>query len=280
VSRKLFLLSSSFTCRANLAAVLGAACIAGTAAAMPEDTFPQGRTRADILGWLAGNSDLKPDSVVAMTDELVVAVAARQDGRGVAGSTRLTLREEVIDPAAAAVWGGRSIQLDLDLDCSRRRILLGVRRVYARPNLQGSALITRSDTAWTEAPHDTVIEDVARFACGAQTPAQLAAAQPAPSVHASAAEPPAAAPAARLPDFAVEIASVASADLARDRWRALKARVPDLVGSRTFAVEPVSANGRTQFRALLLGFSSRDEAAALCKALRDQSLECVLREMR
>jgi hypothetical protein len=351
VSRKLILLSSPFTRRANLAAALGAACIAGPAAAMPEDTFPQGRTRADVLSWLAGNSDLNPDSVVSMTDELVAAVAVRQDGRGVGGSTRLTLREEVINPDAAAAWGGRSMQLDLDLDCSRRRVMLGVRRVYARPNLQGSVRITRSDTAWTEAPHDTVIDDVARFACAPQPPTQLAAAQPArpaesmslagataattvtiaiPSAtsvavvatgdvtppaspreaqkapadqsvvmhnpfaaaeaRGPALKPPQANPAARPvqeaatptrpPEFAVQIAAAASADLARDSWRALKAKVPDLVGPRTFAVEPVSAKGRTVFRALLLGFNSREEAAALCDALRGQAMDCVLREMR
>jgi hypothetical protein len=392
------LLSSSFTLWASLATALGAAT--------PEDTFPQGPTRTEVLTWLAGHSDINPGAVVAMTDEVVVAITVRQDGRGLDGSTRLTLREEVINPDAAVAWGGRSMQLDLDLDCPRRRVMLGARRIYAKPNMQGSARITRPDTAWTEAPRDTVIDDVARAACAPQAPAQLAATQPAPvpkpaevaaapaasaparppaavaqiaaaeppsprivsfdppatpaparpqpavapptaapqpppaTVQIAAAEPPsprivsfdppaapapaatavtiaassatsvividsppadqsvvvhnpfappeaqgraakdAPAPASRPPEFSVQIAAAASADLARDSWQALKAKLPDLVGPRTFAVEPVSANGRTLYRALLLGFSSPEEAAALCTELRSRSVDCILRPMR
>jgi hypothetical protein len=396
--------------RAGLAAGLSAACFAGTAFARPEDTFPQAPTRAEILRWLTGNSDLNPEAVITMTDELVVAITDRQDGRGVGRSTRLTLREEVINPDAAAAWGGRSIQLDLDLDCARHRVILGARRIYARPNLQGSARITRADNAWSEVPPDTVIDDVARSACAPQQPGQLAATQPAPAKTPAAApvqlaaaapapapapppEPPAAAPPAfdappppaparlaaadppsgkvvafdppaapvapaapnattvtlaapsatsvavitpapvsspqpepdqavvvrnpfavaeaegparapaaqgeasdlirtparptpaavlpaRPPEVAVQIAAVASADLARDSWQSLKAKLPSLVGPRTFAVEPVEAKGRTLYRALLLGFASPDEAASLCKELRSQSVDCILRQLR
>jgi len=412
---------------------------------MPEDTFPQAPTRADILRWLAANSDISPESVVDMTDDVVVAITARQDGRGAGRAIRMTLREEVINPDAAAAWGGRSIQLDLDLDCSRHRVILGARRIYARPNLQGSARITRPDNAWAEVPSDTVIDDVAKIAC--KSPGQLAEAQPmpaeseaatvpaataAPPVQAAAKEapelakapapPPAAAapeaapvqlaaaeppgprlvlfdppsdpvpkaaeprpgqqaaarapeapvqlaaadpppspkvvhldppaepqaaaavtlaapsgsavvvapnepasppeaqgaaadqpavvhnpfvvadtrgpagkaaggntpvstapsqaPAPRPPEFAVQIAAVASADLARDSWVSLKAKLPTLVAPRTFAVEPVEAKGRTLYRALLLGFASPDEAADLCKALRNRSVDCILRRMK
>jgi len=79
---------------------------------------------------------------------------------------------------------------------------------------------------------------------------------------------------------AVQIAAVASADLARDSWQSLKAKLPSLVGPRTFAVEPVEAKGRTLYRALLLGFASPDEAASLCKELRSQSVDCILRQLR
>src|SRR6185312_13159524 len=121
---------------------------------------------------------------------------------GVGRSTRLTLREEVINPDAAAAWGGRSIQLDLDLDCSRHRAILGARRIYARPNLQGSARITRSADAWVPVPSDTVIDDVAKVACAPPAPAQLADAQPAaaaPPVQAAAEPPPEAAKAQAPP---------------------------------------------------------------------------------
>jgi hypothetical protein len=325
-----------------------------------------------------------------MTDEVVVAITENQDGRGLNGSTRLTLREEVINADASATWGGRSIQLDLDVDCPRHRVMLGVRRIYAKPNLQGSVLVTRSDAAWTEAPPDTVINDVVRAVCAPQAPARLASAQvepPVPSVLTAAAKPlpaaqappadaaapappapgriaaadpapappppkpdtapaaappprpidvaaadrpaapapptvtsapsvtpqvasadqsvmvhnpfsgavaktagPVAKPAARVAaapvptprtaEFAVQIATVASAGLAMDSWQSLKSRLPALVAPRTFAVEPVSDNGRTLYRALLLGFASPDEAAALCKALRGQSVDCTLRQMR
>lgn len=432
-------LSTSLASWASLAAGLAAACVAGSALAAVEDTFPREPTRAAILRWLAGNSNLDPEAVVTMTDELVVAITAREDGRGVGRSTRLSLREEIINPDAAAAWGGRSIQLDLDLDCTRRRVILGARRIYSRPNLQGSVRITRSDNAWAEVPPDTVIEDVARVACSpkpthlaeappaaaaeapaaatppaaapspappetpptaappvqlataeppsatgappldtatapppaptpeapapavarAPAPVQVVAADPAPppsppaadtaaaapepgrSVQFGAAEPPpapaaqpaettvtmatpsgagivvvpagsapelqgsaadqsvmvhnpfaaeepaqqavaAGAPAAppRQADVAVQIAAVASADLARDSWQALRAKLPELIGPRTFAVEPVTANGRTLYRALLLGFSTPNEAAALCKTLRSQSIDCILRQMK
>lgn len=63
---------------------LAAACLAERAGA--EDTFPQAPARADILSWLAANSDLKADAVVAMTDEVVAAITDRQDGPGPDGS--------------------------------------------------------------------------------------------------------------------------------------------------------------------------------------------------
>lgn len=366
MSRKMPLLSWSFTPGANLAAILASACVAGAAAA--QDTFPQAPTRADVFRWLAANSDLSAGAVVAMTDEVVVAIADRQDGRGMDGSIRLTLREEVINADAAATWGGRSMQLNLDLDCSRHRVVLGARRIYVRPNLQGSVRLTRSDDAWTEAPSGTVVDDVVRAVCepqlaqaqarpapaaeaaaagpppvAATSPANAAAAAPASPVLTAAAEPapelgppasgaalvtvqpaqpiklaeadpppvaadrsvvvhnPFANPAAsrqslaatpapravtaipsapRPPDFAVQIATVTSADLARDDWQSLKAKFPDLISPRTFAAEPVSADGRTLYRALLLGFASQDEASALCKALRSQSVDCTLRQLK
>ena len=357
---------------------------------MAEDSFPQTAARADVLRWLASNSDVNVTTVIAMTDEVVVAITDRQDGRGLDGSIRLALREEVINPDAAATWGGRSIQLDLDLDCSRHRVMLGARRVYARPNLQGSVRLSRSDTAWAEAPPGTVIDDVVRGVCAPQQPTQFALAQPDPvappaqtstverppaadappadaqalavpapvqtaavdpapapapapstsdstpvaaplrSVEVAAADPPAASDAApeaspttatpqgasadpsvmvhnpfagsvaktaraaarpiartasaaapsRATEFAVQIATVASADLAMDSWQSLKTRLPGLVAPRTFAVEPVTDQGRTLYRALLLGFASPDEATALCKALRGQSVDCTLRQLK
>ena len=375
---------------------LGLASLAATPAAAVEDTFPREATRAEILRWLAGNSDLMPDTVVTMTDELVVAITAREDGRGVGRSTRLGLREEVINPDAAAAWGGRSIQLDLDLDCERHRVILGSRRIYARPNLQGGVRITRSDNAWAEVPADTVIDDVARAACAspgeiasanAAQPVEVASAEstaapapapkasppaatapvhvrppqtadakalakaqakakavpPAQSVQVAAAAPPStsmtvvgaepAAPAedapelkkapaegamvhnpyldrtagsqdppakspAALPampasllvlapgaaqkpaDYAVQIAAAATPALAHNAWQALKAKLPKLVGARTFAVEPVMSNGHTLYRALVQGFASRDEAAEACKTLRGQSIDCILRQLK
>jgi hypothetical protein len=87
-------------------------------------------------------------------------------------------------------------------------------------------------------------------------------------------------PAPRPAEFAVQIATVATADLAMGSWQSLKARLPDLVAPRTFAVETVSDKGRTLYRALLLGFTSPEEAAGLCKALRGQSIDCALRQLR
>lgn len=374
MSLKMLLLSSSFSSRANLAVILVSACLGAATTAMAEDSFPQTLARADVLRWLAGNSDVNANTVVAMTDELVVAITDRRDRGGVGGSARLTLREEVINPDAAATWGGRSIQLDLDLDCPRHRVMLGVRRIYAKSNLQGSVRLTRSDTAWAQAPPDTVIDEVVRAVCARQPIEQIAATQAEPPVQTAAVEPPpaanaphadgdapvppapvrtaaadpapasepapptpAAAPVAAPPprpvevaaadppstpaapadqsvvvhnpfaepaarssgpsakpsartavaaapprpaEFAVQIATVASADLAMDSWQSLKTRLPDLVAPRTFAVEPVSDKGRTLYRALLLGFSSPDEAAALCKALRGQAVDCTLRQLR
>ncbi len=387
MSRKMILLSSSFSSRANPAAILVMVCLAAASNAKAEDSFPQTAIRADVLRWLANNSDVNASTVIAMTDEVVVAITDRQEGRGLDGSTRLALREEVINPDAVATWGGRSIQVDLDLDCSRHRVMLGVRRIYARPNLQGSVRLTRSDTTWTDAPPDTVINDIVQGVCAPQQPAPFAVAQaaspsppvqspavepstaanappadasapsppmpvqtaeadtaPAPALSApdtapvaaqpprpvdvAAADPPTlsgtasdasrasgtapaasadpslmvhnpfagkavktagatakpaarpAAPPARPTEVAVQIATVASADLAMDSWQSLKTRFPGLVGPRTFAVEPVPDKGRTLYRGLLLGFASTDEAAALCKTLRGQSVDCALRQMR
>ncbi|MBS9476152.1 SPOR domain-containing protein [Ancylobacter radicis] len=98
------------------------------------------------------------------------------------------------------------------------------------------------------------------------TPARVAAA-PAPAASA-----PAAAGA-----YVVQIASVRSEAEAQATWRSMQAKYPGVLGGQSMAVRRADLGDRgIYYRAQVGSFANRDDANALCQALRSQGGDCMV----
>lgn len=76
----------------------------------------------------------------------------------------------------------------------------------------------------------------------------------------------------------VQIGAFSSSSLADDGWNKVAGLLPAQMAGKTKRVEPVTADGRTLYRAAVGGFTSRQEAAAFCEALKSRSQACLVRD--
>lgn len=74
--------------------------------------------------------------------------------------------------------------------------------------------------------------------------------------------------------FQVQLAALDSVRAVEQRWDALKAREPELLGSFPLEIKPVNVGGSRLYRLRVGSFGSRSEAARLCVILRERGVEC------
>jgi hypothetical protein len=74
-----------------------------------------------------------------------------------------------------------------------------------------------------------------------------------------------------------QIGALASPSLADQTWSSLSGSMPKLFSGKSKAVQAVSHNGRTLYRSLVVGFSSRTEAVRFCATLRSAGHPCLVR---
>jgi cell division protein FtsN len=75
----------------------------------------------------------------------------------------------------------------------------------------------------------------------------------------------------------VQIGAFSSSSLADDGWNEIARLMPGQMAGKTKRVEPVTADGKTLYRAAVGGFTSRQEAAAFCEALKARGRACLVR---
>jgi hypothetical protein len=116
------------------------------------------------------------------------------------------------------------------------------------------------------------------------TPRPQPAPRPEPAPAATPAARPAEPAAARNPTpppptstAQVQIGAYSSSALADDGWNEVARLMPGQMAGKTKRVEPTTADGKTLYRAAVGGFTSRQEAAAFCEALKSRSHACLVR---
>lgn len=109
-------------------------------------------------------------------------------------------------------------------------------------------------------------------------PAPPAAPPRAPTNVAAAPAPaPAATSAAPAGAYVVQIASVRSEAEAQATWKSWQSKFPNVLGGQPFAVRRADLGDRgVYYRAQVGSFASRDQANALCQALRAQGGDCMV----
>ncbi|MGE5566477.1 MAG: SPOR domain-containing protein [Parcubacteria group bacterium] len=252
-----------------------------------EADYPAAADAAGVASWLAARTNIKPASVVTITPGFVVALVGKQKPLSPDGPVRVTLREEVIAPAFVESVGGRSALISAEIQCEERRLRMDGRNLYAGPNLSGAEAVDAPSTEWLRIPEDTVMDEVANAACGADfawplqgyatltpvvaEPSPPAAIEPRPAV-----EKPveAAAPAVR---YAIQIGAYRNRQLAEAAWKALTTERPVLTEGHDFDTRPVKVKGRELLRGLVLNFKSQEDGAAFCTALAGAGYGCILR---
>lgn len=103
------------------------------------------------------------------------------------------------------------------------------------------------------------------------------AAEPAAPAEATPAPPAAAAPAGGAPagGATVQLASMASQELAQREWERLRRLLPDLLANREPIIRVSTSNDRTYYR-ISVAAGDRVEAAALCAEIKNRSLDCLV----
>lgn len=100
---------------------------------------------------------------------------------------------------------------------------------------------------------------------------------PAPPVAPSPAAPPLPVRSAPAPSgAAVQLAAVASEEVAKQEWQRLSKRMPDLLGDRAPVIQRLERDGRTIWRLRTGGFADTAEATSFCVRLRAKGLACTI----
>lgn len=114
----------------------------------------------------------------------------------------------------------------------------------------------------------------------ATAPVQTAPVQPAP-VQAAPAQPAAAAvatsPAPASGGAAVQIGAYSSSALADKGYSEVAAAFPSQMAGKSKRVEPLARDGKTLYRGLIGGFSTRGDAQAFCATLKASGRTCIVR---
>ena len=275
-----------------LARVLAAAAIwlAGAASAAAQPAFPESLEREPLIQWLKRETDITPESVVAVTPQALTAIVSSFPAGGGQGP-RVVVRAEALNPDTYARTGALSWHVSMTADCQGRRVRLGETTGYPERNLLGERRMLRpAETEWRKPQPGTALENALRAACdkdfrgplkgdavqvspsdaSASAPAVLGVRPPPAKV----AKPTKAAP-ARQPDggLAVQVGASASEAGARALLSSLAAQV----GGRRTWVETATVDGRVWRRALVGGFADGAEAARFCAGFKAAGRPCFIR---
>jgi hypothetical protein len=268
---------------------------AATAAAQP--AFPESREREPFLKWLQRETDITPESVIAITPQAVTAIVSKFPAGGGQGP-RVVIRAEALDPQTYEATGALSWHVSLTADCQGRRVRLGETTGYPERNLLGERHSLRSaDVDWRKLEPGTALENAWRAACDptfkgpfSDVPAKSAPPAPKPSAMTDPRTPAASrastlrVAAARAPVAAtkrgsgpvVQVGAAASEAEARGLLSSLGAQAS---GRETW-IETATVSGRVWRRALVGGFSDGAEAARFCAGLKAAGRACFVRPAR
>jgi hypothetical protein len=220
---------------------------------------------------------------VAVSRASIAAIVAGPEDR--AGVKRVAVRSEAIDPAAQAMDGVLSTQLDVYVDCAGRKVRQGAATGHEQRNAAGLGhIVARQESEWSAPAPGTQLESVWRAVCdGAFLPPLTSAAASAPPQAQPQPQPPPLAPTSRpapARSLSVQVGAfpnAVQAAAARERLnRELRARLPT---ART-VVLTAEVHGATYYRLLVTGFASAAEQRDYCASVRALGRDCIIRGAR
>jgi len=184
--------------------------LAGAAWAQGDDVpeFPASLAPAEIAAWMKRNTDIEPDSVIAVTPSAVTGVLSSISTPEGPSIRRVNLRSEALSRAAYEHDHALSWTSVVEVDCKTRMARLGRTMVYAQRNLIGDGRETISaQPAWIKPiaggpAHNAMLKvcdskavnPLAAAARGVATPSKPVPAAKAPTATAKAPAPKAPAP--------------------------------------------------------------------------------------
>jgi len=283
----------------------GVAWLASAAAAAAQPAFPPSLEREPLLGWLQRETDITPDSVVAVTPQVITAVVSSFPAGGGQGP-RVVIRAEALSAETYERTGALSWHVSLSADCKGRRVKLGETTGYPERNLLGERRMLRgADADWRRPAPGTALENAWRSACDPDfrgplkdpnvtvtqpdTQPSVARARPKaaaapktaqkvmPAAVGSTSPASAAAPATGRASGPVVQVGAVSSDAEAKR---LLATLASHLGGRETWVETAAVDGRTWHRAIVGGFADSAEATRFCGQLKAAGRTCFVRSAR
>jgi cell division septation protein DedD len=247
---------------------------------------------ASVAAWVALTLCAAAEPASRPGREGLLTVTTRTPS-GPRGRWFVEFQEEINAlPGSAGIAGG-SLRGAAEIDCGAAQFKVAKFSLFAGPNLTGAVLLDMSETSgWRSAKPGTTMDRVLASACAqtkiptegvAAPPLELKAAdlkapdlKPSPK-PAAASGPPALLPSAAGGAFYVQLASVSSADAARQAWVALKGAAPGVLDDRLRRLTTATVHGRRVYRVLAGGFGTKAEAETVCKALARLAARCFVR---
>lgn len=198
--------------------------------------------------------------------------------------------QEEPPPAAAGAGktAARSSRGAADIDCGAAQFRIARFAAFEGPTFTGAVLLDLGQrTEWRSPEAGTTMDRVLAAVCGqAKTPVRARAAgdgstapDPPRPAQARSSPPPLAeaAPSAAGGAFYAQLASLPSADAARQAWDKLEHAAPEILDERLQRMTVAIVHGRRVYCVLAGGFGTKAEAELICKALVQRSAQCFVR---
>lgn len=293
-------------CIAALAGVLLCGSAALAQEGKPEITYPPSTGRADLTSWLQKETDVRPETVVAVSPDAVTSIL---QSRPVGGFIAVILRGEVISSEAFDRDKVLSWHATVQVDCKTGKVRQGATTGYGARNLLfESRPIRPADLDWLTPVAGDALEAVRKATCergfqgplsdapvptverapvarAAEAPAPTAtpkpvAPKPPPPRAAAPAPAPVATPAPRPVKASSVVAQLAAAGSDAEAQRVLvraQSRFGEAMTNLQTRVEKATVGGKIYYRAVVFGFTDKAAAGAFCAALKTSDQACFLR---
>lgn len=301
--------------RSGLAAGLALVLAFGAAAAAQADplnvSYPRSRSLSDVGAWLASDTPIQAAQVVDVGPSAVTALTSSTP----TGSPRgfiASIAAEALDPSIGRQEEIVSWTIPVEVDCEKRLVRLGDMTGYPARDLKSAPRVVRAaDTAWVTPSATAPLGAVMRALCdrdfrrpfaGTSKVAAKPADAPKPKPARTSPGPPpvvlteappttpqpltaAATKAAKaMPSaghgtspYAVQIGASPSQDDAKGILSKAQKKFPDALSGFKTEVQTAQVDGKTVYRAVVMGFAGQADATTLCEQLKAGGQACFVR---
>lgn len=247
-------------------------------------SIPHGLAVSALPEWLHRETDIPPQSVVFISQGVIVVLEHRPAAITPDQPVRVQIRREATTPQAIGIVGGRSDQVQLELNCRSGLYRIVRADVYAGNGLTGRSKVVVPVEVWTVAKPNADMFYILNATCdrnyrsplpaysgGAPLRGEAAPRTPDPAV------PPTRTASTPWPPGAVAQVSAANSEqLARASLADVVRRLPQ-AAVRPTRIEVATAGGKTHYRAQFGGFGSRADADRFCKQVRAAGGDCIVK---